>query len=54
MDKLLATTDDFDSIHGAMHKLREGSKDVKVPADALFRVMQDQATLLTLNKGRYL
>lgn len=49
-DKLRCTSDDMDSLHGALHRRRAGSLEVKVPVEILSKLLFDHADALTLLK----
>jgi len=42
------TADDMDELHGAIHKVREGTTKVSVAKDTLFKLLTDHAEALTL------
>jgi hypothetical protein len=44
------TSDDMDALHGAMHKVREGTSQVKVPLEILNKLLLDHQDALTLLK----
>lgn len=49
--KLEMTSADMDAMHEAYDSVRSNSKIVKVPKDALWRLLQDHKKLLTIHHG---
>lgn len=44
------TSDDMDVLHGALHKVRDGTTQVKVPVETLNKLLLDHQDALTLLK----
>ena len=47
-DVFKCTSDDMDVLHGALHKIREGTSKVSVPADTLQKLLFDHQDALKL------